>query len=172
MRRLYLQIYLTLIGVVLIFLMLAGVAWWIAPDRPRERHVFEEMARLAAEILPPAEAGPKALQAELERLWGVLAALAVCTPLLAFWLRSALRLAGRLASPAGLGTRLGALVTAALGIAAAAAQPHQEPASQIAFASSATCFATFFILWYGSDRRLPRNPPGRDRELPRVRVAG
>ena len=68
MRRLYLQIYLTLIGVVLLFMVLASIAWMIAPDRPRERHVFEEMARLAAEILPPAEAGRDALQDELERL--------------------------------------------------------------------------------------------------------
>ena len=40
----------------------------VAPDRARERHAFEEMGRLAAEILPPADAGSAPLQEELERL--------------------------------------------------------------------------------------------------------
>jgi signal transduction histidine kinase len=67
-RHLYLQIYVTVVGVLLLFGVLASVAWWLRADSPDEAHIYKELAALAAEVLPSPDAAPDELQNELERL--------------------------------------------------------------------------------------------------------
>ena len=67
MRRLYLQIYLTVIGVLVLFWILVGIAWFARPDNPRDREVYVEMAAIVTEILPGPDAPPEEVEATLER---------------------------------------------------------------------------------------------------------
>lgn len=54
MRRLYLQIYLAFVGVLLLFAVLMAVAWWFMPEGPREPRMLDGIAGLVAEALPSA----------------------------------------------------------------------------------------------------------------------
>jgi hypothetical protein len=96
----------------------------------------------------------------VERLLGAVArgadAESVLAPLLfwlaislvfgAFWLLSALRLAGLVASPPSRLTFLGALATAGLGAILAALDLGFPEGDVLALGLSAACFATLFLL--------------------------
>lgn len=73
MRRLYLQIYLALVGVLVLFAVLATLAWWAAPQTPLDRQLLAGIGELAADLLP-AGAPPDERRAALERLRRQLAA--------------------------------------------------------------------------------------------------
>jgi len=55
MRRLYLQIYLTIVGVLLLFGALASTAWWLTSGEHEDRASLEGLAALVAEVLPAAD---------------------------------------------------------------------------------------------------------------------
>ena len=54
MRRLYLQIYLAFVGILLLFGLLAALAWLFRPDSPEERRLFDGMETLLSSQLPTA----------------------------------------------------------------------------------------------------------------------
>jgi signal transduction histidine kinase len=81
MRRLHLQIYLTLVGILLLFTVLISVAWLLVPPSPEERRLFEGIGAVVSEILPGADRPVAELQAALDRLGERLSAdLAVWAP--------------------------------------------------------------------------------------------
>lgn len=53
MRRLYLQIYLAFVGVLLLFAFLMAAVWWLMPEGGREPRMLDGIAGLVAEALPP-----------------------------------------------------------------------------------------------------------------------
>jgi signal transduction histidine kinase len=63
MRRLYLQIYLALLGILVLFAAIASLIWWLAHPHAEERRVLDAVAGVFAELLP----APGAPQAELEQ---------------------------------------------------------------------------------------------------------
>jgi signal transduction histidine kinase len=64
MKRLYLQIYATLVAVIALFALLWS--WlWAAAMSPHEQRMFEGIGRVAALALPPPDAPPEALQGAL-----------------------------------------------------------------------------------------------------------
>jgi len=68
MRRLYLQIYLTIIAILLIFAVAAGLAWrWTAADA-RFEELFSFAGELASRALPPPNASSQQQQDALNRL--------------------------------------------------------------------------------------------------------
>jgi signal transduction histidine kinase len=68
MRRLYLQIYVAFLGILLLFGALASIAWWLIPGDEREGHPLDGLAALVAQTLgPPGRPLPE-LRGELERL--------------------------------------------------------------------------------------------------------
>ena len=67
MKRLYLQVYLAFLGVVLLFAALMALAWWLLPDDDREVRQLDGLAALLAESLP-VQAAPEALQRKLAEL--------------------------------------------------------------------------------------------------------
>ena len=67
MRRLYVQVYLTVLGVLLLLVVLGSIAWMAGPSRPRERQLYTELALLLSEILPEAGAPPERLGQQLQR---------------------------------------------------------------------------------------------------------
>ena len=67
MKRLYVQIYLTVIASLAVFAVVAGVLWWTFVDQLAPRHPVEALAE-AAQALPDAGAPPAAQQAALEQL--------------------------------------------------------------------------------------------------------
>jgi signal transduction histidine kinase len=73
MRRLYLQIYGTVIIVLLIFTALSSILWWLEIRDAQLPRALEGVSRVAA-ITLPAEAPASELQQRLERLAGALAA--------------------------------------------------------------------------------------------------
>ncbi len=68
MRRLYLQVYLTVIATLVVLVLLAGTMWRFAFDASRFDGTFEVAGELAGAILPPAAAPPKRQQEALEAL--------------------------------------------------------------------------------------------------------
>jgi len=66
-KRLYVQIYLTVIASLAVFAVVAGVLWWTFVDQLAPRHPVEALAE-AAQALPDAGAPPAAQQAALEQL--------------------------------------------------------------------------------------------------------
>ena len=68
MRHLYLQIYLTFVGIIVLFVILASMAWVLAPDREEDQRVYEGISALLAELLPGTQAPGADLQHALERL--------------------------------------------------------------------------------------------------------
>lgn len=68
MRRLYVQIYLTFIGIVVLFGVMIAVVFWLGRDDHRERPFFDGIGATLVEVLPPAGAPPEAVQPALERL--------------------------------------------------------------------------------------------------------
>ncbi len=67
MKRLYLQVYLAFVGVVLLFAALMVLAWWLLPDDGREGRQLHGLAALLAESLPE-QARADALQRRLADL--------------------------------------------------------------------------------------------------------
>ena len=68
MRRLYLQIYLTFVGVLLLFGLLVSIAWWLIPSDNQDGRSLDGMAALLGEVLPPPGSPMPELQAKLDRL--------------------------------------------------------------------------------------------------------
>jgi len=62
MRRLYLQIYAAFLAILVLFAVIASLAWWLAQPDAQERRLLDGVARILAELLP----GPGAPRAELE----------------------------------------------------------------------------------------------------------
>jgi signal transduction histidine kinase len=69
MRRLYLQVYLAFVGILLLFGLLMLAAWRLAPASGDDVRALEGVAALASELLP-AHASPPEQQALLHRLAG------------------------------------------------------------------------------------------------------
>ena len=67
-RRLFLQLYLTMLGIVVLFGVLAALVWWLSHDEPPDAELRRGIAALVTEALPPPEAPPAALDAALVRL--------------------------------------------------------------------------------------------------------
>lgn len=68
MRRLYLQIYLTFVGVLLLFGLLVSIAWWLIPSDDQDGRSLDGMAALLGEVLPPPGSPMPELQAKVDRL--------------------------------------------------------------------------------------------------------
>jgi signal transduction histidine kinase len=68
MRRLYLQIYLSFVGGLLLFATLLALAWWLLPDPPDVQREREATAALVAELLPPPGASAEEVRARLQHL--------------------------------------------------------------------------------------------------------
>ena len=73
MRRLYLQIYLTFVGTLIVFLLLMSLIWWLARDRD-DRVFLDGVALLVAEIVPPENAPASDLDAAVEKFSGIFSA--------------------------------------------------------------------------------------------------
>jgi signal transduction histidine kinase len=67
MRRLYLQIYLAFVAVLVLFGALMALTWWLVPGEGPE-HTAEGMSALVGAALPPKDQPPVALQTEVDRL--------------------------------------------------------------------------------------------------------
>ena len=67
MRRLYLQIYLAFVGILMLFGLLLGLAWWSMPGDTQDAHTLDGIAVLIGEALP-ADRGE--VDAKLARLAG------------------------------------------------------------------------------------------------------
>lgn len=68
MRRLHVQIFLTFLGVVVLFGLLVSAAWWIGHDDEDERRSYRALRALIEEVLPPPSAPPDILEEVLARL--------------------------------------------------------------------------------------------------------
>ena len=68
MRRLYLQIYLSFVGILVLLGLLEGLAWFLMPEAPHERQLYEGVGKVLTEVLPGPERPREELQATLERL--------------------------------------------------------------------------------------------------------
>ncbi len=68
MRRLYLQFYLTIVAILVIFVVAAGVLWRIVTDESRYEETFAFAGELAAGVLPPLEAPRARQQAALDAM--------------------------------------------------------------------------------------------------------
>jgi signal transduction histidine kinase len=68
MRRLAFQMYLTVVGILLLFAVLVSVVWLVHPKTPWERELETALGATAADLLPGPDSRPEELQAALERL--------------------------------------------------------------------------------------------------------
>ncbi|KAA3628904.1 MAG: sensor histidine kinase [Proteobacteria bacterium] len=68
MRRLYLHIYLTFLGILVVFAVLAAIAWWSTHDERDATHLLEGIGGVLGEVLPPPRAPAEDVQAVLDRL--------------------------------------------------------------------------------------------------------
>lgn len=68
MRRLYLQIYLTFLGIILLFAILAALAWWGTHDQADDAQLMRGIGALLSEVLPPPDSAPEKIQPVIERL--------------------------------------------------------------------------------------------------------
>ena len=69
MRRLYLQIYATVVAIVVVFALLVGITWKVfGPSRDDERRFSEGIANVLARVLPPADAPQPEQQAAIDQL--------------------------------------------------------------------------------------------------------
>jgi len=57
-RRLFLQIYLTLLGVIVLFGVLASLGWWLVDDDSPAAEFRQGLGALVAEALPPPGSAP------------------------------------------------------------------------------------------------------------------
>ena len=63
MRRLYLQIYLAFVGILLLFGALMSVAWWLIPGDGQDRSSLDGVGALLGEVLPASDRPVAELQA-------------------------------------------------------------------------------------------------------------
>jgi hypothetical protein len=63
MRRLYLQVYLAFLGILVVFAVVSGALWFFLHDDDDGRRAFEGVAEILGEVLP----GPDRPVAELEQ---------------------------------------------------------------------------------------------------------
>jgi signal transduction histidine kinase len=68
MRRLYLQIYLTFVGILLLFGLLASIAWYLAAPSLQDRQALDGLGAVMGDVLPGPQQPQSALQAALRRL--------------------------------------------------------------------------------------------------------
>src|SRR4029434_6910466 len=68
MRRLYLQIYLAFLGILLLFGVLVTAASLLLPMHPQEHLLFDGMGAVLSELLPGPQRPVHELQAALEHL--------------------------------------------------------------------------------------------------------
>ena len=68
MRRLYLQIYLLFVAVLILFGLLMALTWWLIPADSQDGGTLEGMSALVGEVLPPTDRPMPELQTEVERL--------------------------------------------------------------------------------------------------------
>ena len=68
MRRLYLQIYLTFLGIIVLFAALAAFAWWSTHDESENTQLLRGIGGILSEVLPPPHAPAEDIQSALERL--------------------------------------------------------------------------------------------------------
>ncbi len=68
MRRLYLQVYLTLIAILLGFSVLTGLLWFLAPEHDAERRVIRGFGEVLAELIPQAGSPQEEIDVALRRL--------------------------------------------------------------------------------------------------------
>lgn len=68
MRRLYLQIYLAFVGMVVLFGVLAAATWWFLHDHTPQRQRLAGMAQVLSEWLPGPDRPRREVEAVLERL--------------------------------------------------------------------------------------------------------
>ena len=68
MKRLYLQVYLTVVASLVVFALIAGALWWTFVEQVAPRHPVDMAAELAQTLLPDANAPREAQQAGLEKL--------------------------------------------------------------------------------------------------------
>jgi len=68
MRRLYLQIYLAFIGILLLFGVLASICWWLFGNESEGRQPVEGLAALIGDVLPSVDGASSELQKSVERL--------------------------------------------------------------------------------------------------------
>ena len=69
-RRLFLQVYLTLLGIVVLFGVLAALGWWLARDEHPGAELRRGLGALLTEALPAPDAPQAELDAALARLAG------------------------------------------------------------------------------------------------------
>jgi signal transduction histidine kinase len=67
MRRLYLQIYVAFLGILLLFGVLMAAVWWLLPGESGDQRTLQGMAQVFAEALPAQHESTAALQASLQR---------------------------------------------------------------------------------------------------------
>jgi signal transduction histidine kinase len=68
MRRLYLQIYVAFLGILLLFGLLISVTWFLAAPNPQGQRVLDGVGALLGELLPGADRPEEELQAAVQRL--------------------------------------------------------------------------------------------------------
>jgi HAMP domain-containing protein len=68
MRRLYLQIYLAFVAVLLLFGLLIALSWWLIPGDGQDHSTLEGMSTLVGDVLPPRDRPLSGLQKEVDRL--------------------------------------------------------------------------------------------------------
>lgn len=68
MRRLYHQVYLTIVASIVAVLLVAGALWRWAADGPPARHAFELAGELASFAVPPPDAPPAETEDVIRRL--------------------------------------------------------------------------------------------------------
>ena len=67
-RRLFLQVYLTLLGIVVLFCVLAAVGWWLTHDDSPRADLHQALGALLTEALPPADSPRAEIDAALARM--------------------------------------------------------------------------------------------------------
>jgi signal transduction histidine kinase len=68
MRRLYLQVYLTIVASLVLVVLTAGLTWHFVAGLPPFGQPFEIAREVIAELVPPADAPPQVQQQVIERL--------------------------------------------------------------------------------------------------------
>ena len=67
MRRLYQQIYVTALGIILLFAVLSAVGWFLVPRTIEDHRLIEGAGVVLTDLLPPSDRPAAELQASLER---------------------------------------------------------------------------------------------------------
>ena len=67
-RRLFLQVYLTMLAIIVLFGVLAAISWWLAHDESPQADLRRGVGALLAEALPPPDAPRSEAEAALARV--------------------------------------------------------------------------------------------------------